>query len=226
MKKSQRLRLAYLQNMDAATLTAADRAELDTLAALAVTNPEASNDLDDSSLTPAAFFSRLTSAFKDKDALGAENARLKTELAALKKNGASQADANDAAVAAANVAKTNAERAKITAEEATCNAEKNLASANAQLGAVVRFLGLKPDALPKTAAEITVALNGRIDLRAGDRLGEMGFPCSQLPAYKGSDQLLGSAGAVDVLTEYAKISDPVEAARFYSQNIAPRITDS
>lgn len=229
MKKSQRLRLAELKSKDASKLSGEEKAELARLDALAVANPDASKDEDDTKpLSVADFLSRLTSAFKDKAELVAKNTLLGALLAVVatflgkkdseilamkpeeltaalngKAGSGSQADANEKAVKAANDAKAVA--------------EGNLTKATTQLGALATFLGVAPTALAEKPDDLATAINTRLELRTSERLVELGFPISGIPQNRKPVQ----GAPADLLHAYGEMTDATEAAEFYKKNIAP-----
>lgn len=211
MKKSQRLRLADLKKKDAATLSVEEKSELQRLEALAVQHPDASKDEDDTKLTAQSFVEKLTAAFTEKATLAAENKKLTARVAELE--AAAAAKPAPAAGAGADATALSA------AVEARVAAEGKLAVANTFIVAMATLLGVKADDLTaKGDAGLKAAFTARVDVRAGEKLAELGFPASGIPS-NSKDAAGGTTS--DILAQYAKITDASEAARFYAQNISP-----
>lgn len=204
MKKSQRNRLAELKKKDAATLSAEEKSELQRLEALAVQHPDASKDEDDTKLTAATFVEKLTAAIEENKRLAARVAELEAAAKATPAPAAGAAGESEAVK---------------TANAARDEAQGKLTTANALLVAVASLFGVKvEDLTAKGDAGLKAAFSARVDVRAGEKLAELGFPSSGIPS--NTKEQAGST-LTDLLAQYGKIADSAEAGRFYAQNIAP-----
>lgn len=153
-------------------------------------------------LSASDFMTKLTAAFSAKETLAKENAEQKKRIDALEKE-------RDAAT----TAKTEAEAAKTSAESAKATAETNLANATTALAHVAAAVGVKVDEIAgKPADQVKQIFNARIETRSSERLAELGFPVSGLPASAetGSTSSTGDELA-DVQAQLAAEKDPKKA---------------
>lgn len=239
MKKSQRLRLAsLLEKKNSGALSADEAAELSRLEALAAQHPDSSKDEDDTKISAAGFMEKLTAAFRDKSDLAAKNKaqgalldcvavflgvkadelaaktpeQLTAALAA-KAGAVSQADANNETVKAANLAKANAESAKTAAE--------SLAQIYVAGLSAVKITAVAADAAKGiTVADVTTAINARVQVLAGEKLSELGFPAGGIPS--SSSNADEPTGFTAKMEHYNQLKGP-EREAYYARVIAPEL---
>lgn len=215
MKKSQRLRLTALLGKGT-NVTAAEQMEIAWLNALASANPDASKDEDDS---PSGFRVALMDAVSGRKALGAELATAKARITELEA----------AAAPVTAVITTSLPEGALAAEDVTKlladlkAAEEKLSAYSLQLTAFTSVLGLKADTLAgKSETDIRAAVDTRLGALAGEKIAELGFPESRLPA---STQQGGSGAGdtlADIQAQLATERDPVKAGQLAAKANALR----
>lgn len=170
-------------------------------------------DAKPKALSVSDFMTKLTAAFTAKETLAKENAEQKKKIEALEK------DRDDA-----NTAKAAAESAKTSAEAAKTTAETNLTSANAALGIFATALGFKAEEMAgKSADDVKKALNARVETRSGERLAELGFPVSGLPASAETASAAGTGDALaDIQAQLGTEKDPKKAGELAAKANALR----
>ncbi len=122
-------------------------------------------------LTATDFMGKLTAAFSAKESLVRDNAALTTKVTGLETD-----------LAAAKTAATEANAAKTAAEGQVAELTTKVTALSTQLTDFCATLGFKPEELAgKDAAALKTAFNSRIEVRASDKLAELGFPAAGLP---------------------------------------------
>jgi len=122
-------------------------------------------------LTATDFMGKLTAAFSAKETLVRDNAALTTKVTGLETD-----------LAAAKTAVTEATAAKTAAEGQVAELTTKVTALSTQLTDFCATLGFKPEELAgKDAAALKTAFNSRIEIRASDKLAELGFPSAGLP---------------------------------------------
>lgn len=216
MKKTQRLRLAALSALAAATRTAAEQAEFTTLSALASAHPDASKDSDDTAPAAAAPVAAAPITL---------GSLLSASMTALRgRNG----PAVDLVAARDTIGTLTTERDTARADLATANSQ--LSTLNSQLSAstaavdtLCGFLGFKASELAgKQPGAIIGLVSAKVSLLAGEQIGALGFPAAAIPASAGSEA--GDPAAAKELT-YAAFSalTPDQKMRFSAAG--GRLTD-
>lgn len=213
MKKSQRLRLAELKGK--ATTTEAEKAELATLEVLAAAHPDASQDIDDLAKKPLSvseFLARLTAAFADKAELTRQIGVKDTRIAEL-----------EAQLSAAKVSSTSDTAALAGANAARGELDAKLTAALAVIGVVATALGLKAEDLAgKDVAAVQGIFNSKVTAAAGDKLAELGFPASGLPATAAEIDANTGDTLEDLRTQMSQTDDPAKAGELAAKARAAR----
>jgi hypothetical protein len=118
----------------------------------------------------------------------------------------------------------DAENKRLRARVSELEAGTSGTAANGTLlTAIAGFLGVKPaDLASKNAEELTASLNARVDVRASELLGQLGFPADGIPTQTGG----GSATdkRAELFAQYNKLSGAEQDA-FWKKNIAPLFED-
>lgn len=164
-------------------------------------------------LSAGDFMTKLTAAFTAKETLAKENSELKSKLTQAEK------ERDDA-----KTAQAAAESAKTAAESAKTAAETSLANANTALAAVATAVGVKVEEIAgKPAGDVQKVFTARIDARAGERLAELGFPTSGLPA-SAETAAAGNSGddLADIQAQLKTERDPVKAGQLAAKANALR----
>lgn len=230
MKKSQRLRFYALitKQSKGEALTAAESAELATLAGLVATHPSASEDTDDTTTTTPAETDeeKKEREAKEKKAKEEEEkakaaggrpgvtARLAAAMAGLAGGTPAQAAASLQVEQSAHAAT----RASLTQAQADLTAAKaSLKSTETALAEVCDFFGIKPgEVAGKSAKEIDALLTAKIGAAATAQIAGMGLNPGTLPAPAGA--AAQPTTKAELLAAYHAITDASARAAFYAKH--------
>ncbi len=209
MTKAQRARLAALHAL--ATRTAAESAELVSLAALASAHPDASKDTDAPAASapaagtdPSTLNPQLSTAGTPAVAAGLAGI-LQTAFASVRSRVAVSADLTTARTHVATVtAECDTARTELAA------ARSQLATVSAQFGAVATFFGLKPEQLAGLdAAAATALFSRKVADTATDQVAALGFNVTAVPPPAPGHGGSAADTLEEVQAEMAGCKDPV-----------------
>jgi hypothetical protein len=111
--------------------------------------------------------------------------------------------------------------AQATATQATADlatAKASLTSTEATLATLCGYLGIKPaDVAGKSAADVTTALNAKVDALAVEQIAGLGFNSAKLPAPSGSTGGEQKTKA-ELFAEYNALTNANDRAAFYAKH--------